>query len=232
MNTLNESPTAKIEKYNQKLTQRDQTGITNALSHFNSPLLNSLGRSYVATENVIDYVNKDSPMIDTPTEAPKAKVDEAPKANNDLPDDLYGKVRQRILSKETPYKGEKAYKTVNMLTDNGKPGSGAWGAFQFIWKWHKPTIEIATGYTKPEDFLNDADAQEKYFKYHYDTVLKPYANLFKKQFPESGLTDEQIMDGIHFRGPHGDTGFFEIYRRGELDKKMEGNNPTLAERLQ
>ncbi len=233
MNDIVEDPQAKIKKYNERINARDQAPLMNALSSIDSPLLNKLGRDYKTDTNIIDYVNSpkavdDRPVVAKPpvVEEPKGDAGRYAEGGSGLED-----MKRHIMLKETSTTGPAAYAALNMNTNNGKPGSGAWGGYQFVWHWHGDKIKEITGVKSPEEFLKSPDAQDKYFKYHYDTLLKPYTRLFKDQYPDSGLTDVQIMDGLHFRGAHGKNSLFDIYSKGLQNTKLEGNNPTLMDRL-
>jgi len=237
MNELNQDPKAKIEKYKTYLTQRDQDEIMGALNHFNSPLLNVLGRPNAVFENnIVDYINKDISSHSTSKETVKeSNTPTTPTTTNETVtpltgSELFTKVRDRIRSKETSM-DLSAYKKVNQYTDHGKKGSGAWGAYQFIWHWHGNKIKDITGVKDQQEFLNNPKAQEKYFEYHYDSFLRPNLEVFKMKFPNSGLNDEQILEGLHFRGAGGKNGLFEIFEKGLQDTKLEANNPTVNERL-
>lgn len=237
MNEFNQDPKAKIEKYKSYLNQRDQDEIMTGLSHFNSPILNVLGRPNASYENnIVDYINKEpvdpnlkskvEPVATTKSTSPTSSTSETPKEE----ETLFEKIKTRIRSKESNMSPE-AYGMVYKNTNHGKPGSGAWGAYQFIWHWHGDKIKNITGVKTPEEFLKSPEAQEKYFEYHYDTFLRPQTEVFKMRFPNSGLTDEQIIEGLHFRGANGKGGMFEIFEKGLQDEKLESNNPTLNQRL-
>lgn len=123
------------------------------------------------------------------------------------------------------------YKAHNNRTGyNGTAGSGAWGAYQFIWSKHKDAIKKLLNIERPEDFLNDSEAQDKYFDYWVDTTLVPAMESFKQKYPNNGLTDNQILEGMHFRGP---SDFIRQYREGTFDKvnPTEQGNPSIAARL-
>ena len=146
--------------------------------------------------------------------------------NNDL---SFEDFKKSIIMKETGKQDDSAYKVVNMNTNNGKPGSGAWGAYQFIWHWHKDKIKELYGITDPNEFLNDKLTQDLYFKdYWYDKVLIPNLKKFKEMYPDSGLTNKQILDGMHFRGVED---FFNKYKNKQFDIKTESNNPSISQRL-
>lgn len=111
---------------------------------------------------------------------------------------------------------------------NGTVGSGAWGRYQMIWSIFKDDIKRVTGVTNPVNFLKNPEAQDKFFLHYYNTTLLPGMRKFKKKNPNSGLTDLQIIEGLHFQGTDG---FNKAYDNKEFSTKKIGLNPTIATRL-
>lgn len=167
--------------------------------------------------NSIDNVLKDVPYNnETVVEAPAEVASTS----------SYDSLKALIKKNES---GSKGYAAYNPNTGyNGSKGSGAWGAYQFIWSKHKDPIKKITGISDPEDFLNSPEAQETYFDYYLNNELLPSMLKFKEKYPASGLTDEQIIEGMHFRGP---AGFNKQYREGTFYQQTESNNPSVAARL-
>lgn len=120
------------------------------------------------------------------------------------------------------------YGAVNPYTGRGKNevGSGAWGRYQFIWHWFGDDIKKVTGVKSPTDFLKSPEKQDQFMKWYYDNKLTKYLAEFKKEFKDTGLDDNTIMDMFHFQGPN----FQKQYREGNLDLVI-GNNPSLAARM-
>lgn len=89
---------------------------------------------------------------------------------------------------------------------NGKVVSSAAGKYQFLWNSHKNKIQELTGVTSKQEFLNNPDAQEKYFDYWDQTVLTPEA----KKLQEEGVNvpEPQLKYMIHFAGPKGARDYF------------------------
>lgn len=111
---------------------------------------------------------------------------------------------------------------------DGRVGSGAWGRYQFVWHWSGDEIKKVTGVKSPVEFLQSPDAQEKYFDFYYANTLKPKLKKFKKRFPNSGLSDTQVMEMMHFQGP--DT-FINLFAKGDLDYTGGKHNPSIRKRL-
>ena len=80
-------------------------------------------------------------------------------------------------------------------------GEGAVGKYQFRWTTWKPDITKFTGIKTKEEFMNNPQAQEDYFKHYTETTLKPELVRIKKEYPNSGYTDDQLLKLLHFRGP-------------------------------
>lgn len=139
----------------------------------------------------------------------------------------YERLRRRIGHHESGMN----YNAVNRKTGkNGTAGSGAWGAYQYVWTPARAKdIKRVTGITNPQDFLKNPEAQEKYFEYQYSNWLLPGLKTVKSLFPDIQLSDTDIMQAIHFRGLNG---LIKILRRGQLNTKLESNNPTVMEMLE
>ena len=106
-------------------------------------------------------------------------------------------------------------------------GEGAVGKYQFRWTTWKKDIGKHTGITNKEDFMNNPQAQEDYFKYYTQTTLKPQLASIKKEYPNSGFTDDELLKLLHFRGPgnkEGTTGLRKLLKYGGLDTKEESYN--------
>lgn len=136
---------------------------------------------------------------------------------------------QQVMKRIGYAESNNNYGAVYAKTGNkGEIGSGAWGRYQMIWSHFKNGIKEVTGITNPIDFLKNPEAQDKFFEHYYNTNLLPAMHRFKKKFPNSGLNDMQIIEGLHFQG---EGGFNEQYRAGTFKTKRIGNNPTVAARI-
>jgi hypothetical protein len=134
-------------------------------------------------------------------------------------------LRNHIKMKES----NNNYRAFNKYTGkNGTVGSGAWGAYQFIWGEHKDKIKQKLGIDKPSEFLNNDKIQDDYFRIWYYDVLVPAASDFMKRNPNSKLNFGQIVEGMHFAGV---AGFNKKYREGKMDQKLGSNNPSINERI-
>lgn len=115
------------------------------------------------------------------------------------------------------------------------PTSSAVGKYQFVWSLWGPEIAKFTGIKDPETFKKNPQAQEKFFDYYQKTTLEPQLQTVKKEFPDSGLTDIQIMKLLHFRGlgkkDKSDKGLRALLSQGKLGSKLESNNLTAKEYL-
>lgn len=139
------------------------------------------------------------------------------------PTELKEAMRRRLGGVESGYD----YKAYNPNTGkNNTKGSGAWGKYQYIWGTHGKDIQRITGVKTAKEFLNNPEAQEKYFDYAYDNWLYPNLVKIREEFKDLNLSDADIMHGIHFRG---EKSFKEILREGGFNKKLESNNPTVAD---
>jgi len=94
--------------------------------------------------------------------------------------------------------------------------SSAKGKYQFIWSIHNKDIAKVTGVKTKDEFLNNPDAQEKYFDYWDQTTLTPSANAnlnkFKQYYPNATVDD--VKKATHFAG------------RGNLEKALKTGNFT------
>ena len=98
------------------------------------------------------------------------------------------------------------YKALPKKKD-GTLASSAAGKYQFLWNSHKDHIKEVTGVTSKEGFLNNPDAQEKYFDYWNATTLTPTAKKIKEMFkPDASLDQLKMM--VHFAGPQGAIDYF------------------------
>ena len=69
------------------------------------------------------------------------------------------------------------------------------------------------------EFKNNPNAQEKFFDYYSKTTLEPQLKTIKSEFPDSGMTDLEIMAGLHFRGigkSNGTNGLRQILKNKNL----------------
>lgn len=104
---------------------------------------------------------------------------------------------------------------------DGKLASSAVGKYQFLWNWHKNTIQSVTGISSKEEFRKSPEAQEKFFDYWNNKILTPVANDIKSRF-NPNLSMNDIKQIIHFQGPGGARKFFAT---GDYTKDAFGSDP-------
>lgn len=137
------------------------------------------------TASIVDYSNM--PNI----QAPSAESNYIPTESSSL------SLKDLIASTES----QGNYKALPKNKD-GSLASSAAGKYQFLWKYHKDAIKNVTGVASKEDFLNNPDAQEKYFDYWDASYLTPNAEKIKKLYnPAQDTTTIKRM--IHFAGAQG-----------------------------
>ena len=106
------------------------------------------------------------------------------------------------------------------------PNSSARGKYQFIWSIHKDEIAKQTGAKSEKEFMNNPQAQEKYFDYWEQTTLNPsvQANLgkFREYYPNA--TEEDVKRATHFAGRGG---LESALRNGTLTKPRDANGTSI-----
>lgn len=109
------------------------------------------------------------------------------------------------------------YKALPKKKD-GTLASSAAGKYQFLWNYHKDAIKNVTGVSSKQEFLNNPEAQEKYFDYWNATTLTPTAKKIKEQFnPQQSMDDLKKM--VHFAGPQG---AFDFFAKGKVTRDAFG----------
>ena len=128
-----------------------------------------------------------------------------------------GSIKEQIAAKESGG-NYKAY--------NGITSGGAWGKYQFAWRYWGDDIKKVTGVKSPQEFLNNPQAQEDYMEYHLQHHNYPFIQEVKK-YDKNGLSDSDIVKLIHFRGlPDA-----KKYVQGDLNQRKESYNMTGNEYL-
>lgn len=106
------------------------------------------------------------------------------------------------------------------------PNSSAKGKYQFIWSIHNKEIAKQTGVTSKDEFLNNPQAQEKYFDYWDQTTLTPSVeanyNKFKQYYPNA--TPEDVKRATHFAGR---TGLEKALRTGNFTQGIDANKTSI-----
>ena len=105
--------------------------------------------------------------------------------------------------------------------------SSAAGKYQFLWNTHKNNISRITGVKSKQEFLNNPDAQEKYFEFWDNTVLTPKAMQIKQKLGVGDSIDE-IKARIHFAGP---AGAYKYYATGEETRDAFGTTTSSYVRM-
>lgn len=103
------------------------------------------------------------------------------------------------------------------------PNSSATGKYQFLWGSWGDSIKKVTGVKTQQEFLNNPQAQEKYYSYYEQNYLLPEVQKIRKEI-KTGLSDTQLAKLIHFRGEGG----ARKYLRGELKDKPESYNIPIS----
>jgi len=80
--------------------------------------------------------------------------------------------------------------------------TGAAGKYQFLPKYFKSEVENVLGISWNE-FKTCPSCQERLMDYHIAKTLSPTAEKLAKEFPNSGLSKNQLMALVHFQGPKG-----------------------------
>lgn len=124
-----------------------------------------------------------------------------------------GSVGERIASTES----EGNYKATNKH-------SSATGKYQFLWGDWGDSIKKVTGVKSKQEFLNNPKAQDKYYAWYEKHYLAPEVKKLQA-YNKNGLSDEQLMRLVHFRGAGG----AKKYLQGKLKDKPESYNVPISE---
>jgi len=120
--------------------------------------------------------------------------------------------------------------------------SSAVGKHQFIWgneqglpkskgatAWGKQIMDY-TGLKSKQEYLNNPQAQEKWFEHYAKTTLDPQMRELRKEFPRATINDDDLRALIHFRGPgrkDGSNGARKMLKdSAQMSIKQEQNNMT------
>lgn len=104
------------------------------------------------------------------------------------------------------------YKAIN-------PNSSATGKYQFLWNTWGDKIKKYTGVKSREDFINNPNAQDSFFKeYYLPNEIVPAIDRIRKS-TRTRADDGALTKLIHFRGEGG----AKQYLRGELSDTPEGD---------
>lgn len=80
--------------------------------------------------------------------------------------------------------------------------TGATGKYQFLPKYFRESVKRLFNISWSE-FARCPECQERLMDYHINTNLVPSANKLERQFPNSGLSKDQLMALVHFKGEGG-----------------------------
>lgn len=82
------------------------------------------------------------------------------------------------------------------------PKSDTVGRYFIPWNTQASSIKKITGVKSKQEFLDNPDAQEKYFKWYADNKLKaPISRI--KELNKAGYTDDELAKLVHFKGETG-----------------------------
>lgn len=107
--------------------------------------------------------------------------------------------------------------------DSTNPNSSATGKYQFLWNDFGGSIKKVTGVKSQKEFLNNPDAQEKFFQYHVENNLKPAVEKLS-DFNDDGYTQEQLAALAHFKGEEGAKEWLTAHQ-----DKTSKNNKSIEE---
>ena len=80
--------------------------------------------------------------------------------------------------------------------------NGTVGRYGFSWATHAPDIQKVTGIKSKSDFINNPEAQDKYFKWHVENNLQPAIGRISS-LNKAGLDDGQLANLVHNKGEGG-----------------------------
>lgn len=101
------------------------------------------------------------------------------------------------------------------------PNSSAVGAYQFLWNTHGKDIRKVTGVKSRQEFLNSKEAQDQYFNWHTDKIIRPAVQELAQLGASMGLSKNDLAKLVHFRGP---SGARKVLESGDLESKRESYN--------
>lgn len=103
------------------------------------------------------------------------------------------------------------------------PNSSATGKYQFLWSNWGDSIKTVTGVKDQKAFLNNPEAQEKYYTFYEKEYLLPQVEKIKRDI-KTNLTTNQLAKLVHFRGETG----ARRYLKGEVKDKPESYNSSIS----
>lgn len=103
--------------------------------------------------------------------------------------------------------------------------TGAIGKYYILWGDQAQNIKKITGVKNREDFRNNPDAQEKYFKWYSDNTLKPSVDQLRKVAGDT-YSDDDLSKLSHF---YGATGAKRLFDEGKAPKPTTANIPAVTE---
>lgn len=145
-------------------------------------------------------------------------TEETPDGSED-PEPKYwkGYSPQSTLGKEiSSVESQGNYKATN-------PNSTATGKYQFLWSSWGDSIKKVTGVKSQQEFLNNPQAQEKYYSFYETNFLLPEVNKIKSEV-KTNLSTAQLAKLVHFRGEKG----ARDYLKGEVSDKPEAYNMSIS----
>lgn len=105
--------------------------------------------------------------------------------------------------------------------------SSAVGKYQFLWNTWKDSIKKVTGIQDKQDFRNNPAAQEKFYGFYLNTVIKPAADKLAPLGSKYGLTPTEVGRIVHFQGSEGAR---KALQNGTLNRATK-INPSIMEYL-
>ena len=144
-----------------------------------------------------------------------------------------------VKSPVSPFKKQAGFDPIKFQTDtigtesggNAKatnPHSSAQGKYQFLWSDWGDSIRKVTGIKSPEEFRNNPEAQDKFFKFYTNSTILPEVNKLRPLAERYDLSDNDLARLVHFRGAGG---AHKALAENLLDKKLEGYNMTINQYL-
>ena len=106
--------------------------------------------------------------------------------------------------------------------------SSASGRYQFLWGTWGESIQKVTGVKNEKQFRDTPGAQDKFFNFYTDKVIKPAVDRLADLAERHKLSQNDLARIIHFRG---EKGAERALKLNQLNKKLENNNMTINQYL-